>query len=1614
VVGYNNDQAEKIVQKALEGLRDLDIKSAVDGNGEEVVADDSENYSAPPAAAPVKQGADLGPSAQPSSRMSAEPTTPISSPSGAGITAENAPAAEAQPTLTLVPGSDPPSQIPAIDTAVETTEDRPSLTHDTSSLQGRSWQTLTVEEATHALSRTPPTHPHHAANVFILGQLYLLRYNSTKDHTFLTLALKHTESSLRLFPGILRLIPLVSICRILSLQGSYTRADLLLNEGLAIEIEGAGVSTLMSSSRLRGERYSTTHEAEHLEMAITYMTEELATQSGEGRGSLLLTLSCMHNYSFMATREAADLDMAIDHLTELTGLSANPKLRRMLARYHATRYETSKALTDLDAAAAALEAALYAAKGGSAARADTILRAAVARHRWLNTDLGADVRDALKWLYIMALTFRPYAMLVVELEFPSIKALLLAHTRIIGDRESLVELKHFASKLFDQLPEGDERNKMAVELANLESKLADGYGMDPIAHVEAGLDVIDPEEEPELYIDRLDILSNHLMARFERYGNPADVTAAAEKLEIVVAVTKPVGWRYFDRLQRSSRCLYIRHRALGEPADLDSAVAYGEMCLAAAEALPGDDGSHHHIRASHFFLIIAYTARFNQTDQVSDLDKARKLATVASEGIEEGDPLYASSLANLALNYGKMFERSSVKMHIDSAIEIGQRALEMAFKCKLDREHQATHMERLSRFYLLRYLRKPIASDEDLVDGIRHSEEALKRTPMDHPGYADRLMLLGRWAHWKHMRKHGSLEDMDRGIKYVKTALDMMPSGSPKQADARSTLALMQVMRRALGDPTDKVLVDADTQAWLEGSDGSIEGVLSAQYWLRYQRLGDLTDIEKAVEYSHAALLKSPERDATRGTALAVLAGHLMSRYERLGAMDDLDMAISKAREAVECTPVDAHGRHDRLIELCQLLIDRYRRIGYAAFDDLLAAITLGQRCVEVTDGSDPPVHLQIMLADALHLRHTIYPILFHDLERAIILTQNARALMGQMCSRNVHPIDIVHRLGKLFRSRFRYTGLVHDIDTAIEHLKTTVRECYDDEPSRGKVLDDLGRCYLLRYQAKQNTGPDGQLSFHSFRDAWNVTSAAPLVRIRAAQMVGNVYARSGKWTDAAAVYEACVNLMPRVSLPFLPRVDQQRLLAMLTGVASQAATCALLARKGAIHALKLLELGRGIIAGFVIDCRSDVTDLESEHPELWRQFTGLRRQMEDGLATPLRATGWELLGPKSVMAWRKKVMAKMEEVLGTIRGLLGYEGFLRPPSADSLMALAVSGPIVVVNANAPRCDAIMVTSTAITSIALDRWEWKEAHQQLGGMKDLVTGGMSTYAVRTKKMQELLIWLWDVVVSPVLTELGITAPPPQGGELPHIWWIGTGQLGLAPFHAAGHHKDGSTENAISRVISSYTPNIKALQYSRQKPAEPMRDLLLVTMPTTEGKSELEGVTEEVKRIIEIVQPDVATDLMVHPEVPEVLSSLGNYQVVHFACHGVINAEDPSSGGLLLQGGRLTVADVAAKSGCAMVAYLSACSTAETGDSVLVDEGITLAAAFQMAGFRHVVATMWEGRDEVCVGVAEGFYENIMKGFGVAKALHDAVVKARGEGRRAAKVLNWAPFIHNGA
>lgn len=204
---------------------------------------------------------------------------------------------------------------------------------------------------------------------------------------------------------------------------------------------------------------------------------------------------------------------------------------------------------------------------------------------------------------------------------------------------------------------------------------------------------------------------------------------------------------------------------------------------------------------------------------------------------------------------------------------------------------------------------------------------------------------------------------------------------------------------------------------------------------------------------------------------------------------------------------------------------------------------------------------------------------------------------------------------------------------------------------------------------------------------------------------------------------------------------------------------------------------------------------------------------------------------------------------------------------------------------------------------------------------------------------------------------------------------------------AGDHSPGSTRNTLNRAASSYISTIKALSYARQKKSKPFSGpnsrLLLVTMPTTPGKKPLKNATREVEEIVGFVDGRAILTRLDSPSTAEILEILQLYHAIHFACHGVSYGANPSNSHLVLveddgsgtkTADKLTVGDISNTNiESARLAYLSACCTVDNPSATLADESIHIASRFQLAGFSHVLATLWESNDEACRQVGGDFY-----------------------------------------
>jgi len=265
-------------------------------------------------------------------------------------------------------------------------------------------------------------------------------------------------------------------------------------------------------------------------------------------------------------------------------------------------------------------------------------------------------------------------------------------------------------------------------------------------------------------------------------------------------------------------------------------------------------------------------------------------------------------------------------------------------------------------------------------------------------------------------------------------------------------------------------------------------------------------------------------------------------------------------------------------------------------------------------------------------------------------------------------------------------------------------------------------------------------------------------------------------------------------------------------------------------------------------------------------------------------------------------------------------------------------------------------------------------------------------------------WLWKAAVQPVLQELGFY--PRKVDPLPRIWWIGVGLMAKAPIHAAAKYNKGLGSirmTALQYCLPSYTSTIRALQYSRSRQQQQQNTLMLiVTMPTTPGESSLSDVTKEVGEMKYSLRDFGTVKKLERPTAERVLQVLPHYSIAHFARH-CVSLINPAESHLLLlkesispdglgteEVDKLRIKDIVAwKLPAAGLAYLSACSTANSPSPGLIVEVTHIVSSFHIAGFSNVIGTLWPSEGEACERMATAFYSMYSKADNIAVSYRNA-------------------------
>lgn len=902
-------------------------------------------------------------------------------------------------------------------------------------------------------------------------------------------------------------------------------------------------------------------------------------------------------------------------------------------------------------------------------------------------------------------------------------------------------------------------------------------------------------------------------------------------------------------------------------------------------------------------------------------------------------------------------------------------------------------------------------------------------TVLDEPEPDITPTVLARWTVAQHHALEGSrspenIRDIGDVIKEgTKILGEMVIHGEPVPIHLVWGIAKLSVIRfdslRQLGDLETamecfKKLLDMVPKDYTGRSD--LLRSLAGSFEKLFEITQELGDLDNAVKYYSSA-------GSSTGTIIQKVKslfaeGRVLSHRSFLTrSRGDMDDAVRLLRESVRLgRNLDGILRPGTLLTTLGIrLRDRYYMS--RSKPDICEALMM---CQEAKDTIPPGRFHRPILRNLARTHLTMYTATkeWDHLELAVQLFKDIITNTPQEDDNWPQAVlDVSTSLWYLYSSSD--AKRLDHLDLAIQWAQILV----EDSPQDMDALYILGQ--MLAARSPQRGPKEGKLDYEQaitvLRSVLRCQVADPEMRLASGRMLSRMFYDNAVYQDAWETVEEILLHLPILSTTSLNNNDKQWLYSeyYVSGLASEAAGIALAATDNPVNALNCLERGsRHLLASFDT-IFAEVSELKQLYPELSSKFMELQSELRRGTIYPARS---------------HQVSRELESLCDKIRKTPGFEQFLLPPTEQQLCDAAIHGPIVILNSLPDRSDAILIQRDQIRPLRLPNLRHEDV------VKKTSDGDLAS--------TDTLEWLWRHICEPVLNALSLTDSPVEG-DLPHVWWVPVGELSRFALHAAGLYREGGKNTVLDRAMSSYALLPSAILRARKLPSfVPVggrSQALLVAMPHTPGKPDLPNAKIEIDTVRDICEASNCHVLVPAHSKGEVLTTLATSHIFHFAGHGTTHATDPSQSSLLLQdwlSDCLTVGDLLKqelRAHAPFLACLSACGTGRIQEGRYLDESIHLMSSLQLAGFRHVIGTLWSVEDKSCAEMAKILYK-IIFGHGlsdgsVCEGLHEATRILRQKWLNAVNTtrsggvfwdmydasevtavgpqLNWAAYVHFG-
>ncbi|KAK7943367.1 uncharacterized protein PG986_012480 [Apiospora aurea] len=860
---------------------------------------------------------------------------------------------------------------------------------------------------------------------------------------------------------------------------------------------------------------------------------------------------------------------------------------------------------------------------------------------------------------------------------------------------------------------------------------------------------------------------------------------------------------------------------------------------------------------------------------------------------------------------------------------------------------------------------------------------------------AQALELLFRWT--------GDNDRLDEFVDTAKEAVEATAAlDDPFRPYAMQSYGKALMARyEQLGHPTDldlatslleeaaavmsRVIPDARAQAA-----GDIGIILRH----RFEKTGKISDLNLAIQ-KIAWAAKKARSGSDLQTKMHVLLGTLFGiRYHHIQALEDLNQAIKSNKAVVDSGSISGMELASCLSHLASSYSNRFIRLRSKAKDDIDSAIKFVQRAISETPHGHPAgIKFIRQLGEHLGQRSLLEPggCEDDDLDKSI---EHLDHYLSIAPAHDTERLGASITLSKGLRRRFARERNPKDINRSVELLKGASTRVDRNHTLRSDLFLAFGSALEDRsHHAMVSNPQDRGDAVNALSECLDSPGGLPVLRIAGADIGAQILESMGRWGETVHLLRSALEILPSISPRVLRQSDQQNVLKSISGLASRAAAATLNAQCEPTEVLRLLELGRDIMASMALEPRIDTALLDPSTAQRFRE-TQVRLENSKAPIEPPTETISQRWIEQSQHGYDAE--QELQETIASIRSNSITENFANVPTLGDVLDVISEDTVAVLNESHNGCDAFLLDKVhRIRVVPLNTLR----------QPDIKTWAKRLKCERSLINPRMLEWLWKTVADPVLEALGYAYQPVRS-RLPRIWWITAGWLSHLPIHAAGIHNSRPT-TVLGRAVSVYSASLRSFVFSRSQGSWTLGDpshhnALLVSMDKTPGLKNLPFAAEEVTRLKEVFPNIGLRAVQADPlERERVLQMLAQCSIFHFAGHGYTDPDDPSQSGLMLQDGLLRVADLQ-DSGLKLVGpflgFLSACFTGTNDTEELVDEGIHLISACQLAGFRNAIGTLWQVSDKTCVDVAEKVYKAIARDGltddSIYLGLHDAIVDLR--------------------